>query len=271
MQIWHLVFLKYNYTKIQLYYNVLKYNLSEYKFQYLQIRNNTLRKIATIHFFLHVPLHVQSQVIGPGEGPLAEVALERPVSSVLSVMTGELVGPCEFPPTSFPTAVIRFFTCRNKRTCSWVSGHFNVNSDASGHFDTWISIVMYMTQLACVCLCRWTETHLYVFVNELSDGSSLCTFSHSQDIHSCASPCASSPKICDLALASCLRQWRIPEVVRMVASTPVLAYPGDGRAFPWTYRMVLRGTAAPQGAEHTVAGMAQVPCIAVSASSESVR
>lgn len=56
MQIWHLVFLKYNYTKIQLYYNVLKYNLREYKFQYLQIRNNTLRKIATIHFFCYMCL-----------------------------------------------------------------------------------------------------------------------------------------------------------------------------------------------------------------------
>lgn len=45
-------------------------------------------------FFLkcsHMPLHVKSQVVRAGEGTLAKVTLERPVSGVLPEMTGQLV------------------------------------------------------------------------------------------------------------------------------------------------------------------------------------
>lgn len=40
---------------------------------------------------LHVPLHVQRQVVGAREGAVAEVALERPVARVLAVVAREFV------------------------------------------------------------------------------------------------------------------------------------------------------------------------------------
>lgn len=61
---------------------------------------------------LHVPLHVQGQVVRPGEGPVAEVALEGPVPGVLAVVAGELVGAGELPAAALPVAVVRLLTCR---------------------------------------------------------------------------------------------------------------------------------------------------------------
>lgn len=40
---------------------------------------------------LHVPLHMQGQMIGPGEGTLTEVALKRPVTRMFSEVTGQLI------------------------------------------------------------------------------------------------------------------------------------------------------------------------------------
>lgn len=40
---------------------------------------------------LHVPLHVESQMIGAGEGTLTEVTLKRSVSGVFPEVTGQLV------------------------------------------------------------------------------------------------------------------------------------------------------------------------------------
>ena len=59
-----------------------------------------------------MPLHVQSQVVRPGEGPVAEVALEGPVPGVLAIVTGELVGASELPAAAFPVAVVGLLTCR---------------------------------------------------------------------------------------------------------------------------------------------------------------
>lgn len=63
---------------------------------------------------LHVPLHVQSQVVRPGEGPVAEVALEGPVARVLAIVTGELIGARKLPTAAFPVAVVGLFTCLGK-------------------------------------------------------------------------------------------------------------------------------------------------------------
>lgn len=60
---------------------------------------------------LHVPLHVQGQVVGPGERPVAEVALEGPVPGVLAVVAGEFVGAGELPAAALPVAVVRLLTC----------------------------------------------------------------------------------------------------------------------------------------------------------------
>lgn len=62
----------------------------------------------------HVSLHVQRQVIRPGEGALAQVALEGPVSRVFAEVTGQLVGPGELPPAAFPAAVVRLLTCEDR-------------------------------------------------------------------------------------------------------------------------------------------------------------
>lgn len=59
---------------------------------------------------LHVPLHVQSQVVRAGEGALAQVALEGPVSGVLPEVARELVGAGELPAAALPVAVVRLFT-----------------------------------------------------------------------------------------------------------------------------------------------------------------
>lgn len=61
-------------------------------------------------------LHVEGEVVGPGERPLAQVALEGPVSGVLAVMTRELVRARELPPAAFPAAVVGLLTCRAQRS-----------------------------------------------------------------------------------------------------------------------------------------------------------
>lgn len=62
----------------------------------------------------HVSLHVKCEVVRPGECPLAQVALEGPVSGVLAVMTREFVRACELPPAAFPAAVVGLLTCEHK-------------------------------------------------------------------------------------------------------------------------------------------------------------
>lgn len=66
----------------------------------------------------HVPLHVQGQVVGAGEGPLAEVALEGPVPRVLAVVAGQLIGTGELPAAAFPGAVVGLLAC-GERGCQW--------------------------------------------------------------------------------------------------------------------------------------------------------
>lgn len=63
----------------------------------------------------HVSLHVEGQVVRPGEGTLAQVALERPVSGVFAEMTGQFVGPGELPSTALPAAVVWLLTCVDRK------------------------------------------------------------------------------------------------------------------------------------------------------------
>ena len=58
----------------------------------------------------HVPLHVQGQVVGPGEAPLAHPALERLGPGVLPVVPGQFVGPSEAPLAVREVASVRLFT-----------------------------------------------------------------------------------------------------------------------------------------------------------------
>ena len=61
-----------------------------------------------------VTFHVQGQVIGSGEGPFAQLTLERPVARVFAVVASQFVAACEFPSAIFPGALVRFFTCWGK-------------------------------------------------------------------------------------------------------------------------------------------------------------
>ena len=54
----------------------------------------------------HVPLHVEGEVVGPAEGPLAQLALEGPVTRVLALVPRQLVRPREPPPAALITYVI---------------------------------------------------------------------------------------------------------------------------------------------------------------------
>lgn len=49
-----------------------------------------------------VSLHVQGQVIGPGETPVAVVAFEGLGAGVFAVVPGQLVAPGETPLAAFP-------------------------------------------------------------------------------------------------------------------------------------------------------------------------
>ena len=51
-------------------------------------------------------LHVEGQVVRPGEGPVAHLALERPVARVLPVVPRQLVGSGEFPSAILPGALV---------------------------------------------------------------------------------------------------------------------------------------------------------------------
>ena len=54
-----------------------------------------------------VPLEVQGEVVGAGEGPLAHPALERPVPRVLPHVPRQLVGAGKLPAAVLPRADVR--------------------------------------------------------------------------------------------------------------------------------------------------------------------
>ena len=65
--------------------------------------------------FWHVPLHVQRQVVGAREGPVAHLALEGLGARVLAVVPGEFVRPREPPLALGPVAPVRLLTWSKKK------------------------------------------------------------------------------------------------------------------------------------------------------------
>lgn len=55
-----------------------------------------------------VPFQMERQMIRPGEGSVAHLALERPVAGVFPRMPRQLVRPREFPAAILPRADVRF-------------------------------------------------------------------------------------------------------------------------------------------------------------------
>lgn len=66
----------------------------------------------TLSWFWHVSLHVEGQVVGPGEGPLADLAFEWLCSRVFPVVSGQLVRPREPPLTLGPVTAVRLLSWR---------------------------------------------------------------------------------------------------------------------------------------------------------------
>lgn len=58
-----------------------------------------------------MPLHVQREVVGPGECAFTQVTLEGAVSGVLPEVTRELIGTSELPAATLPAAVVWFLPC----------------------------------------------------------------------------------------------------------------------------------------------------------------
>lgn len=67
--------------------------------------------------------HMKGEMVGPGEGTFAQVALEGSVSGVLAEVTGQFIRTGELPPTAFPTAVIGLLAYE-RRENSLISVHF---------------------------------------------------------------------------------------------------------------------------------------------------
>ena len=59
----------------------------------------------------HVPLHVEGEVVGPAEGPLAQLALEGAVTRVLALVPRQLVRPREPPPAALITYMLYLHIC----------------------------------------------------------------------------------------------------------------------------------------------------------------
>jgi len=57
-----------------------------------------------------MPLHVQREMIAPGEGALADRAFKGLSSGVLAVMPRQFVAPGESPLAFRPLTLIRFLT-----------------------------------------------------------------------------------------------------------------------------------------------------------------
>ncbi|KAG8313520.1 hypothetical protein J6590_001991 [Homalodisca vitripennis] len=60
---------------------------------------------------LDVPLHVECQVVGAGEAPVAVAAFEGFGARVFPVVTGQLVGPRETPAAALPLAFVWLLSC----------------------------------------------------------------------------------------------------------------------------------------------------------------
>lgn len=69
----------------------------------------SLPKFSSLGVLLgEVPLHVQSEMIAPGEGALADRAFKGLSPGVLAVMPRQFVAPGESPLTFRPLTLIRF-------------------------------------------------------------------------------------------------------------------------------------------------------------------
>lgn len=77
-----------------------------------------------------MPLHVQGQVVRPGETPVTVRAFKRLGTSMLSEVSGQLITSCKTPLTTFPRASVRLFSCVSALMCFQV-GAFSVNFPAA--------------------------------------------------------------------------------------------------------------------------------------------
>ena len=79
----------------------------------------------------NVAFHVQSQVIGAGEGAFTKPALKRSITGVFAVVTGQFIGTGELPSATLPGALVGFFT-RVRPQVSLQVRRFRVRLGAAG-------------------------------------------------------------------------------------------------------------------------------------------
>lgn len=82
-----------------------------HSFSSVCLLKNKIDLICEECFLALVPLHVQRQVVRPGEAAAAHAALERLRPGVFPEMASQLIGTGEAPLTSLPGALIRFLSC----------------------------------------------------------------------------------------------------------------------------------------------------------------
>lgn len=112
-------------------------------------------------------LHVQCQVVRPGKGTFAEVALKGTVTGMLAKVACQLIGASEFPSATLPVAVIWLFTCwktteEKLLTFVFICFYFthSINEVNFNYFNDWNflrslasfqDLTQYAAFLTCVC------------------------------------------------------------------------------------------------------------------------
>lgn len=99
-----------------LYGNTIYVHTADQRIIIVLYQGDAVHRVLVCGLSSHVSLHVQGQVVAPGEGPLTQVTLERPVSRVLPEVTCELIGASELPAAALPAAVVWFLSCKHKKT-----------------------------------------------------------------------------------------------------------------------------------------------------------
>lgn len=142
----------------------------------------------------HVSLHVKCEMVRPGEGSLAQVALEGPVPCVFAVMTRELIRTGELPPTSLPAAVVGLLTCEHRE----MKDYSTMLNMETRFLSVW-GLCVIAHRLGFIYQ-EWLKPKLTGVSSEMclqvgTLGVSFSTAGEAADVRGCAfpRPCASSP------------------------------------------------------------------------------
>ena len=103
--------------------------------------------------------HVQRQVVTSGERSCAQVTLERLLTRVLPIVSGQLVRPGELPLAAFPRTLVRLLA-RVSPLVSLQVGALGVDLVAVGE----VALVNFSLLQAVGVVARWTQASVFVVV-----------------------------------------------------------------------------------------------------------